>query len=349
MQHSGQRAWRLLGALLALIPMAVSAPAAAAAPHTTQSDDRGTVSWLVQPAGPLGGADVRTYLEHELQPGASADDAIAITNHGESELTVRVFATDAFSDPRSGGFSLLPSGEAPRDAGAWVHLAASEVTIPARATAEVPVVISVPADAEPGDHAGGLVTAYTSDAVDQDGQPVLLESRIAMRLYLQVAGERRPSLAVEDAWSTFTPGAHQVTGTLRVAYTVRNTGNTRLGADEDLRAQGPFGVGLRSPALSTVAELLPGDRVRREVVVEDVPAALALTTRIAVTPVDLRTGTELAPVVVTTGTSAVPWLALLALVLLGTSTGWVVRRRRRRWRALRAQLAAAGGATTPPS
>src|SRR5690606_2806648 len=121
-QHA-QRASRLLVVLLVLVATVLSAPAARATSRPAEGgDDHGSISWLVQPAGPLGGADVRPYLEHEVQPGTSVDDAIAITNHSPSELTLTLFATDAFSDPQSAGFSLLPSDEAPRDAGAWVHL-----------------------------------------------------------------------------------------------------------------------------------------------------------------------------------------------------------------------------------
>lgn len=331
----------LLGTLLAVILTLSTSPAALAFALGTAAD--GTTddaSWLVQPAGPLGGADSRTYLVHDLQPGQTAADAISITNHGDTDLTLRVLATDAYSDPESGAFSLLPSDDAPRDAGAWVQLAASKVTIPAHAKAELPVVISVPTNATPGDHAGGIVTSYTSDAVDPDGQPILVEARIAMRLYLHIAGKRMPSISVEDITSSFSVDGDQLTGSLTIGYTARNTGNTRLRADEAVRVTGPFGVGLREAPGSQITELLPGGHVRREIVLRDVPAALALDTEVTLTPADLSDADHgLESASSSTRTWAMPWVLVSALLILGGLLWWSARRRQR-WRVLRAELAA---------
>lgn len=355
---AGRTVGAVLAALLAWAGGAapIVASASPAIPGTAEraaaaaADDGADVSWLVQPAGEFGGSDVRTYLMHDVDPGQSVSDAIAITNLSETDLTLRIAATDAFSDPQSGGFSLLPTDDAPADVGAWVQLPASEVTVPARSRAEVPVLISVPSDATPGDHVGGIITSHTGAATDENGQPVLVEARIAMRVYLSVTGERQPALSVSDVHTTFTLGADQATGTMRTTFTVRNTGNTRLGADEAVSVQGPFGLRLDGTVRSSIAEILPGDDLQREVVVEDVPAALALTTRVAVTPIDVTDDDrELAPVVVKTTVAAVPWLALVGLVLVVAVIWWFVRRRRHRWRALHAELAAARATQSGPA
>ncbi len=336
MRHPLLLAGRVLVLLVALL--AGPAPGAAASGrdvHPPADPDPATVAWLVQPSGELGGADVRTYLSHELLPGQSVSDSIALTNHSTTDLTLRIYPTDAYSDPVAGNFSLLAADEAPRDVGTWVRLPATEITIPARARAEVPVVVQVPADAEPGDHAGGIVTSYASPAFDAEGDPVVVDARIAMRVYVQIPGERRPAVTIEDISSDFAMGPHQLTGTLRTVYTVRNVGNTRVGFEDEVARGGPFGAGLGAPTRSTVPELLPGAAVRREVVAEHVPAVFALTSRVEVTPVDLgAASTEARPVSAHVTTWAIPWAVVSVVAVVGL-TGVTVRWRRRRARGSR--------------
>ena len=139
-----------------------------------------------------------------------------------------------------------------------------------------------------------------------------------------------------------------MTGTLTVSYTARNSGNTRLSAKERVDVHGPLGIRAADAVASTVAELLPGASVHRQVVLNDVPPLLALTTRLTLTPTDLGdNGGALAPVAKTFTTAAVPWLAAAMTVLLVAVLWWLLVRRRRRWRQLRTELEAVRAARTP--
>lgn len=341
-QHRSRRTGRLVGVLLTVVLAVGAGPViASATPPGDDEPESAGVSWLVQPAGPHGGADKRSYLVHDLRPGESVEEQISITNTSEVDLTLRVLGSDAFTDD-SGGFGLLPTDQVPREVGSWVRLDAPEVTIPARQQAVVPLVITVPTDAAPGDHAGGLVTSYTSQAADEAGRPVLLEARIAMRIYVNVAGLREPQLAIRDLSSSFDLSSNKVTGALHVTYLVHNSGNVRLGVEERSAVTGPWSVPLGSPVVGAIDEILPGGSMRREVTIEDVPAALAVTAHVTLRPIDRTDAAQPLPALTARETAvAVPWAALLLVTSVLAATALFVYRRRRRWQILRAELALA--------
>ena len=102
-----------------------------------------------------------------------------------------MLSTDAFNDD-AGEFALLETSVAPVDIGAWVtfenganrlqfDLAPGESRL-------VPFTVSIPAEATPGDHAGGIAASVQSPS----GQ-VTLDRRLGTRMYLRVSGESKPA------------------------------------------------------------------------------------------------------------------------------------------------------------
>ena len=342
---------RLLSTLVCLLLAAGAGGVFASAAHAADEDP--TRSWLVQPAGPLGTAETRSYFVYALEPGAWVEDVVAIVNHSEEPLELSLFGTDAFTNPDNGTFGLLASEDSPEDVGSWVTLATDTVTVPPRARMEVPFMVQVPVTATPGDHAGGIVTSYVSTVVDDDNKEVLFDARIAVRIYLTVAGELTPRLEVRDLETTFDLSSNGLTGTLTVDYVVANDGNLRLGGDESISVTGPFGVAARE-SHSTIEEVLPRGYVRRQAVFADVPATGWLNVDVAVAPVDIggRLGDQQVPSAVGARTVvAVPWIWLAGVILVVSLVTWRIRARRRRWKAMKAELdqARAGSATAAPA
>ncbi|MDF2847431.1 MAG: hypothetical protein K0R97_1413, partial [Oerskovia sp.] len=87
----------------AALPHAVSAavgpedPAAPAAP----------VTWGVRPADTVHGTERPNYA-YSLEPGASLDDGIIVSNYTQGPLTFRVYAADGFMTD-AGELDLLPA------------------------------------------------------------------------------------------------------------------------------------------------------------------------------------------------------------------------------------------------
>jgi hypothetical protein len=230
-------------------------------------------SWTVVPAG----ADRQDY-RYTVNPGGQVEDGLVVVNHGTGELRLALRAT-----------------------GAWARVDQDALTVPAGESVQLPFSITVPSDATPGDHVGGLVTSAGAE-------------RVAVPIRLRVGGPLRPRLAVEHV---------QVEGD-KVTYTVHNTGNAILGARQTVSLAGPLG---------RVDALAPGERRTVSVRVRSGTFALRRTATVTVTPLLTDAAGSTAPLgaVKATGHAwRVPsWLLLL---LLAAGAGTVVRRARTRSR-----------------
>ncbi|MFD7659430.1 WxL protein peptidoglycan domain-containing protein [Actinosynnema sp. NPDC059797] len=327
---------RLVGAALLAVTLS---PLPTAAAQPADGDARQT--WSIAPAS-ASGPDGRTRFDYVVEPGMRYDDHLAVRNLGETELALDLYAGDAVNTG-TGGFDLLARDEASTVVGNWVAVASPRVVVPARETAVVPFSVTVPADAEPGDHVGGLVAALTSGG----STPVEVERRVGSRLYVRVAGPVDASVRIDSPTPVYRGTANPAgTGEVEVTYTVVNDGNLRLALRPSARVSGLFGLGGRSTTGEVLPELLPGNAVTLTQTLTGVLPLGPLDVRVEVEPVTSAAqslGGAVEPATAEASVWAVPWTALGALALfLGTTTAlWRVRRR---IRALRGQPAARPGA-----
>ncbi|GHS84687.1 hypothetical protein AGMMS50218_00030 [Actinomycetota bacterium] len=289
------------------------------------------VTWAVRTADNSLGAD-RTSFSYSLDPGAQAQDALVVVNHGADPLELAVYAADGYTTD-SAQFDLLTPDQESAGVGAWLSTDASSVTVEPGGTAEVPFTVAIPDDATPGDYAGGIVTSL-SEPDDTEG--ITVDRRLGIRVNLRVGGELAPSLAVEHVQvhysGTLNPFA---AGDATVTYTLHNTGNTLVSAQQAVSVAGPFGV-LRtdgSTPADTPPQLLPGESWDVSVPVHDVAPTFRLSATATISPLvtDASGSTSsLAPVTVTAHGWAVPWTAVVLLVVLVVLVVLALRLRRRR-------------------
>jgi len=217
------------------------------------------------------GPDIRSRFSYQIAPGQHLDDAYLVRNTGTTAQVMTVFATDAFNTD-DGGYGLLDTDAAPADAGNWVTFAggAKKVQIPlAPGTSQViPFSVDLPADAAPGDHAAGIVTSVTSP----NGQ-ILVDRRVATRLYVRVPGALQPALTISGLTATYHPALNPFAGSTTLKYTLTNNGNVALGANTVVGLRTYFGIGASGLVRSTVAELLPHSK---RVVTVSVPGVAQL-------------------------------------------------------------------------
>ncbi|WP_213451391.1 WxL protein peptidoglycan domain-containing protein [Rhizomonospora bruguierae] len=300
---------------------------------------RPSVTWGVSPSSPKG-PNGRTMFAYKLDPGANLTDYVAVTNHSARPVTLTVYASDAVTTPQ-GGFDLLPAARPPVDVGSWVSLTARTLTIPSTSRVDVPFTVTVPDNATPGDHVGGIVASLAATTTDAQGNRVAVDHRVGTRIYLRVTGELRPALALEDVriqhHGSLNPfGGGDVTATA----TVRNTGNVRLGGRPVTDVAGPLGLGARTASGAALPEILPGGAIRTTVQLTGAPPLFRLAVTTTVTPAAVD-GQVLDPTPETASHRvtvwAVPWSQLLLVVLVaGAVWAFVAVRRHRRRRAARA-------------
>lgn len=332
--------------LLAVIATGLALLGAAPAPPTPPpgaSSAPSAVTWGVAPSSP-DGPNGRPAFTYKLDPGATLTDYVAVTNHSTRPLTLSLYASDAFTT-ENGGFDLLAGGQQPTDVGSWIGFTQRSVTIPSTSRLNVPFTLTVPENATPGDHAGGVVASLTATAADGQGNQVAVDHRVGARIYLRVTGELSPALTVENLRVRHTGSLNPlVGGTLTTTVTVRNIGNVRLTGLPTLEVAGPLGLGRRSVEAADLPEILPGGEVTTTVRMTGVPPLFRLTTRLTVTPAAVgdqvldpppRGDTTRATV------WAVPWLQLALLIPIGLAGWLLIVARRRRLRAIAQAVAAA--------
>ncbi|WFE54762.1 DUF916 domain-containing protein [Micromonospora sp. WMMD1155] len=329
---------RLFAAIATGIVLLAAAPPTPPAPSAQPA-----VTWGVTPStakGPNG----RPAFTYKLDPGATVTDYVAVTNHSARPLALNLYASDAFTTAQ-GGFDLLAGGQKPTDVGAWVRFTGGTVTIPSTSRLDIPFTLTVPNNATPGDHVGGIVASLASTAADAQGNQVAVDHRVGARIYLRVSGELQPAMTVENLQVRHTGSLNPLAGgTLTATFTVRNTGNVRLTGQPTLTAAGPFGLGRRSTDGAALPEILPGGELTTTVRMTGVPPLFRLTVNAAVTPAAV--GDQVLDPQPTADAArfsvwAVPWPQLVLLAVLAL-VGWaLITAHRRRTRQIARAVAIA--------
>lgn len=306
----------LLAPLLALAALLCAVPAAHAA-------DNG--EWSVEPTA--SGLGRRPYFYLSTDPGTTLTDSVTVTNKTAAPLTFVLYAADAYNTERDGGFAVRTRQERQRGVGAWAKPDRARLTVPARSAATVPYTLTVPEDAEPGDHAGALVALDERVAAGPGGAVAVgIQRAVGARVHLRVNGPSVPALSVEDVH--YTTDAPLVPGTgdssALISYTLHNRGNVTLSPKVALRAEGLFGRTLLARDLTGVpGELLPRQRIRLTANWAGAPQLDWGEVTLTASARDAR-GSGAASFL------AVPWTAAAVLAAAGTGTLVWLRRRRRR-------------------
>jgi hypothetical protein len=337
--------------LTALVCLAVLAPIAPAKAAATKARPT-KVGFGVVPAT-AHGLDFRSLFSFGLTPGSVAFDHVAIVNYSPKKLDLDVYATDAVNSPE-GGYALRAATEKPFDLGAWLTVGKVSrprtISVPGRrkdgspGRVILPVTITVPANATPGDHAAGIIASLTTLGKNPKGQNIKLEQRVAGRVYVRVNGPLLPSLGVTAMKARFVVGSWPwKPGSVVVDYTVSNTGNLRIGFKPSLSVKGPLGLGARSARDEPVAELLPGNSRSFHTTVRNVwpMGRLHVTVIVAPTAAIAEAPPAIGAVRQTIDIVAVTWPLIVLLVLLLALLAYQVYSRVRGFRADRG--ASAGG------
>ncbi len=298
--------------LAAVLGFAVAAPAEAQeTPWTvsTAANDFGT------------GRDNYSYT---AAPGDHIDDGLVIANHGTAALDLAVYAADAFTTS-SGQLDLLAKDKPSTGVGAWVHPAHDRITVQPGQSAQVPFTLTLPADATPGDHLGGILASLVQGDV---------ERRVGLRIRLRVGGDLRPSLAVENLDVRYAGTVNPLdTGDATLAYTIRNSGNAVVTARQSATVTGPFGsLPVTAGPIPDSPPLLPGETWQVTASVHGVTPALYLAGTVRLVPLLTDAAGSTAPlssVDTTAHSPAVPWTVVAVIVLCVLLIVFVSARRRR--------------------
>jgi len=321
------------------------------APSSALAADDGDISWAIQPAN-QDGPDGRDSFKFTLKPGESVTDWVAVSNLGDKPLTVKVYPMDAQTTV-DGSFSIPPASVKPVEVGSWVGLTGGDgtYTIEPKKAKYIPFKLTVPMDAIPGDHAGGILSSPSelASSVQEDKSNLAVDRRVGTRIYLTVPGERLPALSVSEPKIDYSAGWNPISGKTKVTYDVSNTGNVRVSGTVDLSLSGAAGWHLRDATTRQVDNLLPGAKVTFEEEFTGVPPAFRLTAKATVTPKSVE-GTTDEPAAASSAESTIwafPWIIVAVVLIIVLLVVLLIVRSRRLRKKLRALQAAQGAEPAP--
>lgn len=322
---------RIVVALTALLVACLGLFTATPVAHADSSAD--SLSWTVRTALSKYGSD-RPKFSYTVKPGEQLTDGIDIANKGRAKITLKIYAADGFTTD-SGGYDILTPDKPSKGVGAWVKPAVTSVTIPAGQQVQIPFTMTIPENATPGDHLGGIVTVL--DQQDPSGSNTVVHRRVGLRIDTRVSGDVRSQLEIENLKLHYSGSNPFGTGHATLSYTVHNVGNTALGGLQKAKLAGGLGLSSRTVNLARLPELLPGESWNAKVSVDDVHAMLWVSARVTVTPVvtdAANSNSTLAPITASSRTAVSAWSFVFLVgfvVALGVLT-WLVILAVKRWR-----------------
>ncbi|WP_327016283.1 WxL protein peptidoglycan domain-containing protein [Cryobacterium sp. MP_3.1] len=260
----------------------------------------------------------RSRYSYQVDPGQQVADEYLVQNTGTTAQAVTVYATDAFNAD-DGSFSLLDGGVETVDVGHWVSFddgaSKVEVTLEPGGSQIIPFTVTVPADAQPGDHAGGIIVSALSPA----GQ-VSVDRRVAIRLYARVKGELQPGLTISSISSSYRGELNPFAGETSLTISLQNTGNVSLGANTVAQVRGIFGIPLSDLIRTPIPEMLPGSSRTVTIVVPGVGPWVYLNPQVSLAATvdeDALPPGLLPSAQRSSDLFVVPWAFVIVLVLAG--------------------------------
>ena len=274
-------------------------------------------------------ADPHPFVVLKVDPGVRTRDRLILENRSEERQTYDLYTADATSV--DGAFVLSGADATPTGVGSWLRLPVRTVVLGPGKSRTITFALAVPANATPGDQAGGVVALPRTTEAAESSSNVKLRARygVGVRTYVRVGGELQAEVTASDLSIDLSGGfgsAFLGADSATVSYKVANSGNVILA---------PASTGQVSTRTSTIdiaehrfGEMLPGSATA---VIEHVDGLRwgSLIGRVHAKITVTAEGAD--PVTLEASAWRVPWLTIVglaALLLVVVASIWLVRRRR---------------------
>lgn len=175
--------------------------AAAALPSSRLADTVVSINFAVVPGKPLL-LNQRPQFSFSLlaAPGQPIHEIVAVANGSRTTpLSVTLAVGDAVTPPQGGGLSFQDVGTQ-HQIGRWTNLNTVSVTVPPYRITYVPMTVTVPAGARPGDYEGSIsATTVGGVEITQGRFHTFIHTTKRCLVYLRVAGHASAGVRIVRA------------------------------------------------------------------------------------------------------------------------------------------------------
>jgi hypothetical protein len=177
------------------------------------------------------------WYMYNINKGENYQDKVVVENTGDITMSVKIYPVDGLTTT-DGAFALENEDEEKNDIGAWVTLSKNEVTLEPNQQEIIDFTFTVPAEASPGEHIGGIIM---EDKQLLEGNQLNVKTRVGVRIYETVPGEIVKKVAIgpitakskfNSPWSFFYQ--HNFT------YNLINEGNVQISPDVATKITSPL-------------------------------------------------------------------------------------------------------------
>jgi len=181
--------------------------------------------------------------EIELKPGETVIQEITITNRISDGRTFKLEVEDIYGsdDPRN-SVALVGDGYGPYSVRDYISFPKDTVTLALGERARIPVVVTIPPNAEPGGYYGSVLvsTVRTPDATGDIGPRSPIIARVGSLFFLTVAGETVRAGETKEV-STITKDWWYEEGPIELGILYENTGSIHLNPYGEVSITNMFG------------------------------------------------------------------------------------------------------------
>lgn len=168
-----------------------------------------------------------------LGQGESKTDRVRVVNNSGEKQTISLYAVDG-QVTNTGSFTCKQEDDAKVDLGESIKLTESEVTLDTAKDVEVAFDVSMPDNADVGEHNGCIVFENKEDAGEATGN-LRVKTRQALRVVAIVPGELKRDVSIDD----FVVG--QANGVQNLKLVTSNKGNVSADVDSTVTLTDIFG------------------------------------------------------------------------------------------------------------
>jgi hypothetical protein len=131
---------------------------------------------------------------HTTEVGKKINEGVKVINNASEKKTILVYAVD--SEVSSGGaFACKQLTEEKKDAGSWISLEKTEITLDSLQSEVVPFTINIPQNASIGEHNGCIIIQEKKESSNEPG--VNLTFRSGIRVALLIPGDITRKIEIE--------------------------------------------------------------------------------------------------------------------------------------------------------